>query len=163
VVLGAVLVAVVRPPVRPTGPESVRGRRVFRGLRRADEVTVAWRGATVRATHARDGWRVDATDVSPQAADALDDLVATLAHLRAIDAFRPRDAAAFGLDDPRGSVTLRHGRRTQRLTIGGVNAAASAFYARLDGDTAVLQVGSGLSSLLERVLYTTGRQRPDSG
>jgi len=155
---------VLRPSVRPTGLEAARGHRVFGGVGGSvREVTVRWDDREVRASRHPDGWRVDGGNAVPAVAAALDDLVETLARLRALDVFRPRDAAAYGLDRPRGTIELWRGGRVRRLVLGGLNAAGSAFYARREGDGRILQVGSGLASAIERVFYTRGRQRPESG
>jgi hypothetical protein len=168
VAIGGLLVVVVRPPAHPTGLEAARGHRVFGGTGRAvREVTVLWDGKTLRARRHAGGWQVDGGAAAPESASALDDLVETLARLRALDVFRPHDAASYGLDRPRGTVALRRGARVRRLLVGDANAAGSAFYARreTDGrpDARVLQIGSGLASTIERVLYARDRQRPDSG
>ena len=157
------LVALVRAPERRSGAEAVRGRRVFEAERVVDAVEGRWDGRGFTARRTAGGWEVDGQAAPPPASVALDDLVTGLVDLRALDAFRPRDQARFGLDAPRGTIALWRGDRVQRLAIGDMNAAGSAFYARLEGETRVLQVGSGLTSSLERVLFVLGRQRPETG
>ncbi|HLK13012.1 MAG TPA: DUF4340 domain-containing protein [Candidatus Binatia bacterium] len=167
VALGAALVLVVHgPPVRPrapqgigllgVGPAGVRGLDVELGERRF--------GAERRGG----GWAIDGAPASTATAAALDDLVGTLARLRAVDRFRGPDTDAFGLDRPRATITVRTRRRTRRLVLGAANAAGSALYARRDHDRRVLEVGVGLLSDLERVFYFRdvargGAQRPESG
>lgn len=89
--------------------------------------------------------------------------------LRAIDAFRADGLAQFGLEPPRGSITVVTARGTRRIDLGEFNAAGSAIYARRDGDRRVFQVGVFLPSALERVLYQRdaasrrGSPSPDPG
>ena len=166
--LAGLLVVVVRPPARLTGLEAARGHRVFGGTGRAvREVTVSWDGKTLRARRRAAGWEVDGGDATAETASALDELVETLARLRALDVFTPHDATSYGLAPPRGTIALRRGTHVRRLLVGYANGAGSAFYARrdIDGrpDARVLQVGSGLASTIERVLYARDRQRPESG
>jgi hypothetical protein len=158
-VLGATLAMLVRPPERQDGLRSARGHRVLRVAPhavRALEVTLD--GRRFAARRSADGWEVDGRPASPRTAEAVGDLVATLGRLRAVDAFRPRDPAAFGLDRPRGTIVVETQRGTRRLALGGVNAAASALYARRDGDPRVIQVGIMLLSEIERVFFS----RPES-
>ena len=77
--------------------------------------------------------------------------------------FRPRDAATYGLERPGGIIVLTTTHRVRRLVVGGLNAAGSALYARREGDQRVLQIGIGLGSAVERVLYDRDRQRPEIG
>ena len=163
VAIGAALVVVVRPPVRLTGLDAVRGHHVFgvRGPVQAVEVT--WEGRRLSARRAGLGWEVDGAVASPGTADALEDLVATLVRLRALDAFRAGDGAAYGLDRPRGTIALVRAGGTRRIVVGETNAAGSAFYARRDGEARVLQLGTGLGSAVERVLYHRDHQRPETG
>jgi hypothetical protein len=166
VLVGLALAAIVRRPIVPSGPEAVRGPRVFRtgGAPMVREIagTLADTGFIARAQAG--GWDIDGRPAEPATADALGDLCDALVRLRAVDTFRPRDQATYGLDRPRGTVTLRTARGTRRLVLGDLNAAGSAVYARRDADPRVMQVGTQLLSQLERVLYHRDRSRPrDAG
>ena len=164
VTLAAVLVVVVRPPERPTGAQAVHGRHVF-GEEGApvEEVSATWGDARFAARRRDAGWEIDGHPASAATATAIDDLVEALVGLRALDTFRPHDEATFGLDTPRGVIALTRAGRVRRLVVGALTAAGSAFYARREGDTRVVQVGTGLQSAVERVLFARDRQRPDSG
>ena len=154
VVLGATLVVLVRAPVRPRGQFAVRGHRVFglgRGAVRGIEVALEGRRFSARRT--AEGWEIDGRRASPGTAAALDDLVETVAGLRAVDSFRSRDTASYGLERPHAAIEVVTARGVRRLVIGDLNAAGSAFYARRAGDPRVLQVGSGLLTGLERVFF----------
>jgi len=151
VVLGIVLVAVVRRPERPR-PPGERGHRVFPVA--ADEVLgldLALDERLLAARRAPGGWTIDGKPTTAATARALDDLVATLAGLRAVDVFRDRDGSAYGLDPPRATIAVVTDGASQRLDIGAANAANSAFYARRAGDPRMLQVGALLVTELERV------------
>ena len=149
--------------MRQTGLEAARGHRVFGTGGAVDAVTLIWDGRELRARRRAAGWQVDGRDADRATAGALDDLVEMLAGLRAIDAFRARDAGSYGLGTPQGTIELRGGTSARRLVVGGINAAGSAYYARRDGDARVLQVGIGLGSSIERVFYVRDRQRPEIG
>lgn len=175
-VLGAgLLVLVVEAPRRPTGEEAVRGPRVVRIAPAAVtrlEVAIGDRRATV----VRDGvgtWTLAGRPASPPLADAVNDLVETLAGLRAVDRFRPSDGATFGFEPPRATIDVVAGGDETRLVLGELNAARSAVYARRPGRPHVMLLGLYLVSALERVLYfasldaapgaETGSQRPEIG
>ncbi len=162
VVLGALLVTIVRPPVRPTGLEAVRGHRVF-GAAAVQGVEVSWEGRKFVARRESAGWEIDGQHASPEAAAALADLVAALRDLRAVDVFRPREVATYGFERPRGTIVLTTKHRVRRLVVGELNAAGSALYARREGDARVLQIGLAIASAVERVLYNRDRQRPEIG
>jgi len=151
VVVGVVLIAVVRRPGRPR-PPGERGHRVFAvaadAVRRLD---LALDERRLSARRESGGWTVDGAPATAATAHALDNLVATLAELRAVDVFRDRDGAAYGLDRPHATIALVTAVESQRLDIGAANAASSAFYARRAGDPRMLQVGALLVSELERV------------
>ncbi len=153
----------IRPRARQSGPEAVRGVHVFASGPAVLSLEVAWEGRRLAARRAARGWEVDGEAAGEATAAALDDLVAALVDLRALDVFRPHDAAGYGLDNPHGTVVLGRGARLDRLVIGGLNAAGSAYYARREGDARVLQVGTGLDSVLERVLYTRAHEHPGAG
>ena len=166
VVVGAVAVAgmlvllVERPP-RRTGEESVRGPRLVRMSAEAVEfvgITIGEHRAA--AERAGTGWIVGGRPASPPLADALADLLRTLATLRAVDRFRPRDGASFGFDPPRATIELRSRRQTTRVVLGELNAARSAVYARLEGTPQVWLVGLYLVSALERVIYFSSLDAP---
>jgi PPOX class probable FMN-dependent enzyme len=116
------------------------------------------RGGTRRLTAVRDagGWRLDDLPATSGQAEALSDLVDTLAGLRALDAFRPRDRAALGLEPPVATIELRTARRTRKLRLGAPNAAGSALYAERDGHPRVFLIGTGLLSAIDRVFYQQG-------
>jgi hypothetical protein len=154
VALGAFLVVTVRAPERPVGEHAVRGHRVFRVARhavRALDVTLGERRFSARRAGA--GWELDGRPAPPRAAEALDDLLDTLATLRAVDVFRRRDVASYGLDRPQATFALHTARRTRRVVVGGLNAAASALYAERAGDPRVLLVGTLILTEAERVFY----------
>ena len=163
VLLGLALVALVRRPVVRSGPEAVRGQRAFRVPRSSAVVEIAaMLGAGSFVARSRvTGWEIDGRPADPATADALGDLRDALVRLRALDAFRPRDRSTYGLERPRGAITLRTADvGARRLVLGDLNAAGSAVYARRDHDPRVLQLGTQLLSQLERVLYHRDRTRP---
>jgi Domain of unknown function (DUF4340) len=154
VLAAAALVVMVEPPPRLSGPESVRGPRVLRVHARAvREITL--RGATRELVAARSssGWQLDGQPATAGQAESLDGLVETLVALRGIDAFRPRDRAAIGLDPPAASIVVRTDRRTRTLNLGTPNAAGSAVYMERAGHPRVFLVGTGLLSAIDRVFY----------
>jgi hypothetical protein len=165
VVVAAALAALVRPPVRRTGPEAVRGHRVL-PVAPADVRTIALEldGRRLTAERVDGRWAIDGARAAPRAADALDDLVETLATLRAVDVFRSRDADSYGLDSPRGAIDVVSARGARRrLVLGGLNAAGAALYARRDGDPRVLQVGTLVLTEMERALRARDASGPVSG
>jgi hypothetical protein len=131
--------------VRGPRPFLVAGETIAR-------IEVDVRSRRVVADREADGWRVDAVPARPPLRDALDALANELVGLRAIDAFRPSDLAALGLAPPAGTITVSTSRGVQRLELGGLNAAGSAFYARRDGHGRVLQVGVYVLELVRRVV-----------
>jgi hypothetical protein len=152
---GLVLVLVVRPPRPRTGRDAVRGPRVFRiaSVQAVRELDVVVGGRRFVARPHGDGWAVDGRAVDAAAAGALADLRDHVVALRALDVFRPRDAASFGLDRPRVAITLRAAGRTRTVVLGDLNAVGSAVYARREGDPRVMLVGVLILSQLEHVLY----------
>jgi len=159
-VLGAALVMLVRAPVRPRGQFAVRGHRVFgvgRGAVRGIDVVLEARRFSARRT--AEGWEINGRRASPGTAAALDDLLDTVVGLRAVDSFRSRDTASFGLERPRATIEVATARGVRRLVVGDLNAAGSALYARRAGDPRVLQVGSALLSDLERVFFNRDEPR----
>jgi hypothetical protein len=152
VAVGVLLAVVIEPPVRRTGKELARGPHVFRtsekGIRRM-EVSIGDRRFV--GERVPNGWRLDGAPAGPRTSDALQSLAAYLAELRAVDAFRTRDFAGFGLDPPAGVIVVTTGRGTTRLAIGTTNASASAVYARRDDQPRVLQLGSYLLAAIEHV------------
>lgn len=160
-VLGATLVLLVRAPERRAPSDAARGHRVLGVAPHAVRaLEVALDGRRFAARRNTGGWEIDGRPASPRAAEALADLVETLGGLRAVDVFRPRDAASFGLDRPRATIVVVTPRGPRRLVLGDANAAASALYARRDGDPRVLQVGMFLLSGIERVFYTRDASAP---
>jgi len=156
-VIGLVLVAVVRRPERPR-PPGERGHRVLAvapdAVRGLDLVLDA---RALSARRANGGWTVDGAPAGATTARALDDLVETLGGLRAVDVFRDRDGATYGLDHPRATIAVVTDGDSQRLEIGAANAAGGAFYARRAGDPRMLQVGALLVTQLERVFEQHAR------
>jgi len=153
----------VRAPVRPRGQLAVRGHRVFAVSRRAVRgIDAVLEGRRFSARRVAEGWELDGQPASAGTAEALDDLLAAVVGLRAVDSFRSRDAASFGLERPRATIEVITARGPRRLVIGETNAAASAFYARRSGDPRVLEVGAGLLTDLERVFFNRdGPRSPD--
>lgn len=157
VLVGLVLVLVVRAPDRPTGLAALRGQRVVRIGRAAVERVELARGAeTLRARRVAGGWEVDGRRASAGFVDALDDLIEALTRLRAIDVFRARDGAHFGLASPRGQIVVATAHRTVALDLGDFNDAGSALYVRRARDPRVLLVGTTVMSAVERVFYQRG-------
>jgi hypothetical protein len=145
----------VHGPVERTGFHALRGHRVFgvplaavRGI----EVEMAGRRF---AAHRRDhGWEIDGRGANPGTTAALDDLVETVANLRAVDVFRPEGGTtSYGLAPPRGTITVMTARAARRLLLGDPNTSGSAFYARRAEDSRVIQVGMPLLTAIERVFY----------
>jgi len=164
--IGLVLVLSVRAPITPRGRDAARGHRLFNSERRwVRGIEVELDGRHVASSHARGGWDIDGRPAGRQTAEALGDLLDTLLALRAVDVFRTSDLAAFGLTEPRGTITVVTSRGRRRLLVGGLNAAGSAFYARREDDPRVLQVGTLVLSEIERVFYTlqVGRSRETAG
>jgi len=162
VLLGGLLVLGVRGPERQGG--APRGHRVFGVARQAIEaIDVTLGERRFAARRAPGGWTIDGRPAGPGTASALDDLGARLAALRATDVFRPGDGADFGFTRPRAEIVLRTPRGTRRVTLGDTNAAASALYARRAGDARVMQVGIGILSDVERVLYNRDREAAAPG
>ena len=144
----------MRAPVRLRGQFAVRGHRVFGvGPGAVRGIDVALEGRRFSARRTAEGWEIDGRRSSAGTAAALDDLLAAVVGLRAVDSFRSRDAASYGLERPHATIEVATARGVRRLLIGDLNAAGSAFYARRAGDPRVLEVGSGLLSDLERVFF----------
>jgi hypothetical protein len=118
---------------------------------RGIEVALGERRFAARRTE--QGWEIDGSAAGRGAAEALDGLLDTLVHLRAVDTFRNRDTSAFGLARPRATIDLVTVRGVRRLVIGDMNVTGTTLYARRIGDPRVLQVGTLLLSELERVFY----------
>ena len=115
----------------------------------------------------RQGWVLDGRPATAPAAEALDALAETLASVRALDAFRPGDRQALGLDPARATVTVRTRRGDQRLRLGATNASGGALYVERDGHPRAFLVGTGLLSSLDRVFYqrdlATSPEAPEAG
>ncbi|TMA72944.1 MAG: DUF4340 domain-containing protein [Deltaproteobacteria bacterium] len=159
--MGAVLVLVVRAPVQRTGLYALRGHRVFgvpRGAVRGIEVVMGGRRFSARRLD--HGWEIDGRGANPGTGDALEDLVETVARLRAVDVFRPKDGTSYGLEQPRGTITVTTARAVRRLLLGDSNTAGSALYAHRGEDPRVIQVGTLLLSEIERVFYHRDRPEP---
>jgi len=154
----------VRAPVQRTGFYALRGHRVFGvrvgAVRRIDVDMAGRRFSARRLDH---GWEIDGRGANPGTTGALDDLVETLARLRAVDVFRPKDRTSYGLEPPRGTITVITPRVVRRLLLGDPNTAGSALYARRAEDPRVLQVGMLLLSEIERVFYHRDRPEPPHG
>ncbi|MFN8544338.1 MAG: DUF4340 domain-containing protein [Candidatus Binatia bacterium] len=166
VAAGAVLLVLVRAPERLTGRAlAARGHRVLgvtAGAVRAVTVEVGPRRLVARRTAG--GWDLDGQPARGTAAEAVADLVTALAELRALDAFRSAgDVTPFGLDSPRGTITVETGGRTRRLRLGTYVASGAALYARREGDPRIVTIGTGIESTLERALQaraTSGQESP---
>jgi hypothetical protein len=157
VLLGGLLVLGVRGPVPQGG--APRGHRVFGvGLHAVEALDVSLGERRFAAQRGPGGWTVDGRPAGPGTASALDDLAVRLVALRATDVFRPGDGADFGFAHPRAEIVLRTARGVRRVTLGDPNAAASAVYARRAGDARVMQIGIGILSDVERVLYNRARE-----
>jgi len=154
-VAAVALTLVVRAPERPrTGLYAVTGTRLLRVPRHAVQGVVVTLGpGRLDARRGPEGWTVDGRPAAPELARALDDLVDTLVHLRAVDAFRGEVQAGFELDPPRGTIDLLTPRGRRRLVLGGLNGAGTAVYARRDGDRRTFLVGTYLLSQLETALH----------
>ena len=151
--VGVALVVITTPPPRRTGRELVHGPRPFHiSAERVQRIEVDAATRRVMAERAGAAWRVDAALASPALQAALDSLVDELAGLRAVDAFRPTDLTALGLDPPALTIVVTTARGTQRLEVGSLNAAGSTFYARRDGHARVLQLGVYVLELIRRVV-----------
>jgi len=164
VVIGLGLLLWIEPPHRKTGAELARGPRALRivpGRVTALELRVGVRRTT--AARGPTGWTVDGRAAAPLVASALDDLVAALAGLRAVDAFRTPDFAAFGLDPPAATITVTSSDGVRRLALGKLNATGATVYARRDDHPRVLRLGVYLLSVLERVLSHDGAAAADEG
>jgi hypothetical protein len=154
VVIGAVALIVVEAPHRPTSRELVRGARLLKVPAKAVRgITATFDDRGFTATRTTGGWQIDGVPASSGVAEALDDVVSTLVDLRAIDVFRADRLAQFGLEPPRGSITVTTKRGSRRIELGDANASGSAIYARREGDRRIFQIGVFLPSALERVIY----------
>ena len=168
VAIAAGLVLVIEGPRRLSGPESVHGPRILH-LRPAAVRAIEVEGDAGRlsATRTRQGWVLDGRPATAPAAEALDALAETLASARALDAFRPGDRQALGLDPARATLTVRTRRGDQRLRLGATNASGGALYVERDGHPRAFLVGTGLLSSLDRVLYqrdlATSPEAPEAG
>ena len=97
------------PPERPTEERrAAHGHRVLGVTRaRVSRLTLLM-GAehlTVRRG-AAGGWLLDDRPADGVAGDAVEELISGLVKLRALDAFRAVGGAPFGLDPPRGTITV---------------------------------------------------------
>jgi hypothetical protein len=156
-----VLVLTIRAPERRTGFYAVRGHRVFGVPARAvTGVTVVLGDRRFAAERHGETWTIDGRPATPGTAAALQDLATTLAGLRSVDVFRARDGASYGLGQPHGWVELRTARVRRRLDLGDLTAGGGTLYARRTGDPRVLQIGTGLLSSFERVLYERDGRPP---
>ena len=159
---------VIEGPRPISGPESVHGPRVLH-LRPAAVRTIEVGAGTRRlsATRSPEGWILDGRPATAAAAEALDALAQNLASVRALDAFRPGDRQALGLDPARAMLTVTTRRGAQRLRLGATNASGGALYVERDGHPRAFIVGTGLLSSLDRVFYqrdlAESPQKPETG
>ena len=154
VAAAGVALLLVPAPRRLAGPERVRGPAVLRVQEAQVRAVVVRLGSrTVAASRTPAGWVANGRSAPLPLAEALDALVAMLARLRAVHAFRAPDLAPFGLDAPRATVTVEGPRGARVLHLGRYDSAGSTIYARRDGDPRIFRVGVALQSALERVLY----------
>jgi len=159
--LASALVVLIEAPPRRAGEEAVRGPRLFKmSAREISQVRVSIGERHAVASRVGDGWLLDGRPASPPLADALADLVRTLATLRAVDRFLPRDGASFGFEPPRATIEVTSGARQTRVVLGELNAARSAVYARREGTPRVWLIGLYLVSALERVIYFASLEPP---
>ena len=155
VLAAAALLFVVEAPRRQTGLESVRGPRVLRvrpeRVRRVELVGGA-RPAD-RGTHdvGLGGGRPRRRTSRPSRPSTR--WWTTLAGLRALDAFRPGDRTALGLDPPAATLAVFTDRRERRLALGTPNAAGNGLYVERLGHPRVFVVGTGMLSAIDRVFY----------
>ena len=119
-------------------------------VRRVELVGGAGQLTAVRTTS---GWEVDGRPADEPTVEALDALVTTLAGLRALDAFRPGDRTALGLDPPAATLAVFTDRRERRLALGTPNAAGNGLYVERLGHPRVFVVGTGMLSAIDRVFY----------
>jgi hypothetical protein len=98
------------------------------------------------------GWQVAGVSATPAMHAALDALVDELESLRAVDAFKPGELAAYGLDPPSATIAVTSAGGTARLALGSLNAVGSTVYARRDEHGRILQVGVYLLDVVRRVL-----------
>ena len=162
VLVAGALVVRVEAPARRSGQETVSGPRLVRlAPDSVDRVVVTIGDRHAAAERVAGQWTAGGRAVSDALGDAIRNLVDTLAGLRAVDRFRPRDTASFGFEPtPRASVELGGPRGTTRIFIGELNGARSAVYARRDGDPHVWLVGLYLISAMERVIYFASADAP---
>jgi len=153
-------VLVVDPPPRQAPGDQVRGPRVVK-LRSTDVqgLTLALRDGRMAIARRGEHWDVDGQPSGERLAESIDDLIALLTTMRAVDRFRAPDDAAYGLDAPLGLIEVRGTLRETRLVLGALNHAGSAVYARRDGHPRVLLLGSHLLSAIDRVFYFRSRGR----
>lgn len=153
-VLAAAALVVVEAPQRRTGLESVRGPRVLR-VRPERVRRIELAGGTRRLTAVRtaSGWELDGRAADAATVEALDELVDTLAGLRALDAFRPGARTGFGLDPPAATLAVFTDTRERRLALGTPNAAGNGIYVERLGHPRVFVVGTGMLSAIDRVFY----------
>ena len=155
------LVLTIRAPERRTGFYALRGHRVFGVPARAvTGIVVVLGDRRFEAEQHGEAWTIDGRAATPGTAAALGDLATTLAGLRSVDVFRARDGASYGLGQPHGWVEVRTARVRRRLDLGDLTAGGGTLYARRAGDPRVLQIGTGLLSSFQRVLYERDGRAP---
>jgi hypothetical protein len=153
VAIGLALLVWIDPPERKTGAELARGPRAMRQVvRHARIVDVRMGQRRVRAERGAHGWTIEGGAAPPFVASALDDLLTLLGDVRAVDAFRTTRFAAFGLDPPAATIVVTTARGTHRLALGSLNTTSATVYARRDDHPRVLQLGTYLLSVLERIV-----------
>jgi hypothetical protein len=154
VLAGAVLVWLTPAPRRQTGIAALTGARLFK----VDAGGVSQLDFRLRDEDAsfarRDGaWTADGTPATAGEAAAVDDLVALLVRLRAVDSFRTADLAQFAFDPPQATITLKASGRETVLQVGGFNSTGTTVYGRREGDPRVFQIGTQILSSMQAVLY----------
>ena len=139
------------PRVLPVAPAAVRA------------VVVRYATVAVAAQRTDAGWAFDGRPASPRAAEALDALVAQLARLRAVDAFRAGDLAQFGLAPPEGAITVTTASGARSVALGRFSTTGGAIYARREGHPRVFLLGAGLLSSIERVRFQRAQMDAPAG
>jgi hypothetical protein len=154
VVVGALLVWLAPAPRRQTGIEALRGARLFE-VEPPDvsEIDFRLRDDHVRLVRRDGAWQVDGRPANAGETAAIDDLLALLTRLRAVDAFRSDDHSQFVFDPPQATITLTASNHDTALELGGFNSTGTTVYGRRAGDPRVFQIGTQILSSMQAVLY----------
>ncbi len=153
------------------GPRSARAAGAVRRVRR---IELAGGTSRLKAVRTPAGWELDGAPATPEAAvEALDALVVTLAELRALDAFRPGDRTALGLDaagcdagrvhGAPGAPARRWARRTPPATRSTSNARATRACSSSARGCCRRSTVSSISRSWRGARSRGDRQRPEIG